>query len=124
MKVEGLRVVRGPNWKWGDQDGGEGSVGTVVGFKKEGGMGGRLSELFDGLSGLGGLSDLFSQKMSLSDDNKKRSGIVKVVWDCGIQADYRAGFEGHYDLLVSAEGTLANYTRDQFIIYLIADVCI
>ena len=27
---EGLRVVRGPDWKWGDQDGGEGCVGTVV----------------------------------------------------------------------------------------------
>lgn len=26
----GLRVVRGKDWKWGDQDGGEGSVGTVV----------------------------------------------------------------------------------------------
>ena len=31
MEVEvGLRVVRGPDWKWGDQDGGEGSLGTVV----------------------------------------------------------------------------------------------
>ena len=26
----GLRVVRGPDWQWGDQDGGEGHVGTVV----------------------------------------------------------------------------------------------
>lgn len=26
----GCRVVRGPDWKWGDQDGGEGHVGTVV----------------------------------------------------------------------------------------------
>jgi len=26
----GLRVVRGPGWKWGDQDGGEGNAGTVV----------------------------------------------------------------------------------------------
>ena len=26
----GLRVVRGADWKWGDQDGGKGSVGTVV----------------------------------------------------------------------------------------------
>ncbi len=26
----GLRVVRGPNWKWGEQDGGEGYVGTVI----------------------------------------------------------------------------------------------
>ena len=26
----GLRVVRGPDWCWGDQDGGDGCVGTVV----------------------------------------------------------------------------------------------
>lgn len=26
----GLRVVRGPDWEWSDQDGGEGHVGTVV----------------------------------------------------------------------------------------------
>ena len=25
-----IRVVRGPDWGWGDQDGGEGGVGTVV----------------------------------------------------------------------------------------------
>ena len=24
-----MRVVRGPDWEWNDQDGGEGSVGTV-----------------------------------------------------------------------------------------------
>lgn len=34
----GLRVVRGKDWKWGDQDGGEGSVGTVV---EVGGQGGK-----------------------------------------------------------------------------------
>ena len=26
----GLRVVRGPDWGWGQQDGGKGFVGTVV----------------------------------------------------------------------------------------------
>ena len=26
----GLRVVRGPDWEWGDHDGGEGHVGTVM----------------------------------------------------------------------------------------------
>lgn len=29
-KCVGLRVVRGPNWKWQMQDGGEGNLGTVV----------------------------------------------------------------------------------------------
>jgi len=26
----GIRVVRGPDWKWGDQDGGEGHAGTII----------------------------------------------------------------------------------------------
>ena len=35
--IVGLRVVRGPNWSWGDQDGGEGHVGTVVEVGQDGG---------------------------------------------------------------------------------------
>ncbi|XP_067046975.1 ankyrin-3-like isoform X2 [Acropora muricata] len=30
MEFLGVRVVRGPDWEWSNQDGGEGSVGTVV----------------------------------------------------------------------------------------------
>lgn len=30
MVEVGLRVVRGPDWKWGEQDGGPGHAGTVV----------------------------------------------------------------------------------------------
>jgi len=30
MSDVGLRVVRGNDWKWDDQDGGEGHVGTVI----------------------------------------------------------------------------------------------
>lgn len=37
MSVElGVRVVRGPDWKWGNQDSGEGHVGTVVEIGKPG----------------------------------------------------------------------------------------
>ena len=32
----GVRVVRGPDWEWGDQDGGEGFVGTVAGLVEGG----------------------------------------------------------------------------------------
>ena len=32
----GCRVVRGPDWKWDNQDGGEGHVGTVVVVGKSG----------------------------------------------------------------------------------------
>ena len=35
--VVGLRVVRGPDWEWEDQDGGEGFVGTVAGLEEGGG---------------------------------------------------------------------------------------
>ena len=28
--LKGVRVVRGPDWKHGDQDGGEGHAGTVI----------------------------------------------------------------------------------------------
>ncbi|XP_062596391.1 uncharacterized protein LOC134257806 isoform X2 [Saccostrea cucullata] len=31
----GCLVTRGPDWKWGDQDGGEGNVGTVYRIKKD-----------------------------------------------------------------------------------------
>lgn len=33
MEGIGSRVVRGPDWKWGKQDGGEGHVGTVRSFE-------------------------------------------------------------------------------------------
>ncbi|CAF0959555.1 unnamed protein product, partial [Brachionus calyciflorus] len=33
VKFIGSRVVRGPGWKWGEQDGGEGHVGTIKDFK-------------------------------------------------------------------------------------------
>ena len=31
--VLGSRVVRGPDWQWGDEDGGEGCVGTITSTK-------------------------------------------------------------------------------------------
>ena len=42
MEVQvGLRVVRGPDWESGDQDGGEGHVGTVVEVGEPASDGGR-----------------------------------------------------------------------------------
>lgn len=79
--VEGLRVVRGPNWKWGNQDAGEGYVGTVVKLKSP--KIGRLSALLSSLS------------------IKGHQDIVKVVWDCGVANDYRIGHEDNFDLRVN-----------------------
>lgn len=33
MEGVGARVMRGPDWKWGKQDGGEGHLGTVRNFE-------------------------------------------------------------------------------------------
>ena len=69
----GQRVVRGDDWKYGDQDGGEGYVGTVV---EVGGQGG----------------------------SKNPDKTVVVVWDTGVRAKYRAGYEDKYDLRVLDSG--------------------
>jgi len=59
----GVRVRRGPSWKWGDQDGGPGSTGVTTG-------------------------------------GSPQVGWVQVRWDCGVQANYRVGADGAYDLSV------------------------
>ena len=67
----GVRVVRGPDWQWGDQDGGKGHIGTVV--RPRGMTGGRVAF----------------------------SGTVFVRWDSGKMANYRTGNdEGCHDLKI------------------------
>ncbi|CAH1102308.1 unnamed protein product [Psylliodes chrysocephalus] len=39
MLAPGVRIVRGPDWSWGNQDGGEGHVGTVCEIGKAGTVG-------------------------------------------------------------------------------------
>ncbi len=77
--VPGLRVVRGPDWKWGEQDGGEGHLGTVaeVHSPADSGNGG-------GAEGEGSGS----------------SQSVTVQWDCGGRSRYRCGLDDSYDLRV------------------------
>jgi len=69
--LEGLKVVRGPDWMWGDQDGGQGNVGTVYIDR----------------------SDL--------DQKLLRPRMVSVIWESGLKAQYRAGPQGSHDLRVS-----------------------
>jgi len=66
----GLRVVRGPDWKWRDQDGGEGHVGTVI----------------------------ETPKFPWSHFGNQTP--VTVIWDCGNTGYYRAGPKGSFDLRV------------------------
>jgi len=65
----GLRVVRGDDWDYEDQDGGEGGVGTVV-------------------------------EVGGQDDSKNPANTVVVVWDTGVRAKYRAGYDDNDDLRV------------------------
>ena len=67
----GIRVVRGPDWGRGNEDGGEGYVGTVV-------AGGRVDGAEDG-----------------------RHDVATVQWDVGGERHvYRCGAGGKYDLRV------------------------
>ena len=67
----GLRVVRGPDWERGDEDGGEGFVGTVV-------AGGRADGSEEG-----------------------RHDVATVQWDVRRERhSYRCGAQGKYDLRV------------------------
>ncbi|KAK3707437.1 hypothetical protein QZH41_011912 [Actinostola sp. cb2023] len=66
----GYRVVRGPDWKWAEQDGIEGCVGTIV----------SLTHYTDGRT--------LPKK------------TVLVYWDTGSMADYRVGLNGCYDLRI------------------------
>ena len=79
----GLRVVRGDDWDYDDQDGGDGFVGTVV-------------------------------EVGGQDGSKNPEKTVVVVWDSGVCAKYRAGFEGKDDLRV-IDSALAGSVSSQFL---------
>ncbi|XP_031553731.1 E3 ubiquitin-protein ligase MIB2-like, partial [Actinia tenebrosa] len=70
MYLLGCRVVRGPDWTWGDQDGGEGGVGTIFS------------------------TDTFS------DGSPLKNQTVVVCWDTGQEAYYRLGLDEKYDLRI------------------------
>lgn len=84
--VLGLRVVRGPDWCWGDQDGGEGYMGTVI------------SAIWT-VSSLGVMDTKLVQVVETDNENDK-SKVVNVLWDHGIMAEYRIGFNSSFDLRV------------------------
>ena len=79
MDTKGLRVVRGPNWKWDDQDFCEGGVGTVISSNIKGDL---LEKLALGL-----------YRIKIENDTKQPrqiDGFVRVLWDNGRVADYLA----------------------------------
>jgi len=74
-KYEGIyigdRVTRGPDWKWGDQDGGVGHIGTVSGLRQ----------------------------WHPSDPDTSTTAAV-VLWDHGYYGNYRFGYKSAFDLEV------------------------
>lgn len=83
--VEGMRVVRGPNWKWGEQDGGEGGVGTVVEIHTRG----------------------------VSQDGTTLERGVVVQWDTGNRCNYRSAITGCYDLRLLDNGPVGEWLTDE-----------
>ena len=76
----GQRVVRGPDWKWGEQDGGEGNVGTVIEVK---------------------------QAKELTSDSSAAPGYVATVcWDTGVCKDYRCGLSQQFELRLFDNGQI------------------
>ena len=67
----GVRVVRGSDWCWEDQDGGEGSVGTVV--------------------------EVNSLESTCEEEEHV---IVHVCWDVGALSNYGCGFGGKSGVIV------------------------
>lgn len=99
----GMRVVRGPDWKWGDQDGGEGSVGSVVDVKvaAEAANGGRTL-----------------------------AQAAVVAWDTGSRCNYRCGLDGKYDLRLLDSGPTGKTSRltllalDPLVSMLLVQACV
>lgn len=90
-----MRVVRGIDWKWGDQDGGKGSVGTVVDiFNDNSNMSRNSSAIRKCLSAIEGL-------FSLSDIQSDPRKVVMVIWDDGTKGNYCFGHKGAHALLVT-----------------------
>ena len=83
----GLRVVRGPDWEGGDQDGGEGFVGTVV------------------------------ARESAEGATDERHCVATVQWDVGGERRfYRCGAEGKHDLRVLDSGPAGQSERLRLLI--------
>ncbi len=93
----GMRVVRGPDWKWQDQDGGEGHAGTVIKV---------LSP-----------SDTSSTPHPGSHPESHPGShpgapdqTVLVQWDTGrSDTTYRAGYQGAYDLRILDNAPVGRY---------------
>ncbi|KAH9495559.1 E3 ubiquitin-protein ligase mib1 [Bulinus truncatus] len=95
----GLRVVRGPDWKWGNEDGGEGHLGTVIKIDQDkkkatvqwdhgeiktyraGKMGSFDLHIFDN-------SQIYVKHMCVVCDECNENGIKGLRWKCSVCPNY------------------------------------
>lgn len=91
--VEDLRVVRGPDWEHGDEDGGEGHLGTVVEVH-------RTSEAAPA-SGSGSVDETGDEAAAGQEHREGDKALsVTVQWDCGNRGTYKCGKDGKYELRI------------------------
>ena len=93
----GTRVVRGPDWTWGDQDGGEGHVGTVA-------------------------EALRADRAGLVDGGCPGPCVATVQWDCGNRCRYRCGVGDSYDLRVidsAPAGMIVPFPANQCVLFVL-----
>ncbi|EFX89995.1 hypothetical protein DAPPUDRAFT_232260 [Daphnia pulex] len=113
----GTRVIRGPDWKWGKQDGGEGHVGTVRNFESPE----EVVVVWDN-----GITTPGTEREDQDGGNGRRGKVTEiqdwsaasprsasyVIWDNGAKNLYRVGFEGMADLKVVNDAKGGTVYRD------------
>jgi E3 ubiquitin-protein ligase mind-bomb len=102
--VEDLRVVRGPDWEHGDEDGGEGHVGTVVKVHRASEPAASATESAESSRGEREGSKERSPGAELEHAERGEVHNVTVQWDCGHRGVYKCGMDGKYELRIIDTG--------------------
>ena len=98
--VEDLRVVRGPDWAHGEEDGGEGYVGTVVKVHCTSEPASVARSLNDDRE------DGSAEVSPMREIESEQTGVhtVTVQWDCGHRGEYKCGEDGKFELRIFDSG--------------------
>lgn len=106
--VEDLRVVRCPDWEHGDEDGGEGHVGTVVKVH-------RTSEPASAPGSESADNDSRDEAAEVEHGEEDKVHSVTVQWDCGNRGIYKCGKDGKYELRIIDTAQSGETYRDKYI---------